>query len=348
MLSWSTFHSTISEPPDALSNVAIVAPLYRKSPTNVAVLMDILKRAANINVLTVGPGKRTIITFDGDLYDRAVKILNYKDNWIIRLGSLHVIIAALKCLGKYIEGSGIDIAWELSGMFGSATVNQVLEGRHIYRGIQTHTITFMALHHLHVEAIYTNDEKQIIESAISNLKNQISSDKDETSFLDAVQKVQDVFKLEKIYEKLKGDSANKTAKFLCNYMTQVANLLNYIAATRNRNWQQHLGTSDEMAKYFHSHDQTNYAKWILLYIADMLELEATDKESWDFLEEGNFCVSKNEIPFTSIDPDHAIEHEHKPLKIRGGFVGITGNEAALERFVITMPILSNIAESFKA
>lgn len=79
----------------------------------------------------------------------------------------------------------------------------------------------------------------------------------------------------------------------------------------------------------------------------MLELETTDKEFWEFLEEGNFCVSKNEIPFTSIDPDHAIEHEHKPFKTRGGFVGITGNEAALERFVITMPILSNIAESFK-
>lgn len=53
------------------------------------------------------------------------------------------------------------------------------------------------------------------------------------------------------------------------------NLLNYIAATRNRDWKQHLGTKEEMAKYFHAHDQLNYAKWVLLYIADMLELETT-------------------------------------------------------------------------
>lgn len=302
----------------------------------------------NISALTVGLGKRTIITFDGDLYTRAVKIPNYKDKWIIRLGSLHVIIAALKCLGKYIEGSGIDTAWEVSEMFGSATVSQVLEGRHIYRGIQVHTITLMALHHLYAEAIYTDDEKRVVDSTVANLKSQISSDIDKKRFFDEVQKAEDVFNSEKIFEKLKVDNkSGPTAKFLCNYMTQVLNLLNYIAATRNRYWKQHLGTSEEMSKYFHAHDQSNYAKWVLLYLADMLELEITDKESWDFLDEGNFCVSKNQIPFTSIDPDHAIEHEHKPFKTRGGFVGITGNEAALERFVITMPILCNIAETFK-
>lgn len=309
--------------------------------------MDILKRAMNISVIVVGPEKRTIITFDGDLYNRAVKIPNYKDKWIIRLGSLHVIIALLKCLGKYIEGSGLDSAWELSGMFGSATVKQILEGRHIYRGIQTHTVTFLALHHLYTEAVYTSDEQQLINSTISNLKSKISK-ADSISFQCEVQKVQNAFKNKKIFDKLvPNKESGNTAKFLCNYMSQVSSLLNYIAATRNRNWRQHLATTEESAKYVHAHDQSNYSKWLLLYIADMLELETTDKESWDYFDEGNFCVSKNEVPFTSIDPDHAIEHEHKPLKTRGGFVGITANEAALERFAITMPILANIAESFK-
>lgn len=50
------------------------------------------------------------------------------------------------CIGKYIEGSGIDTAWETCEMYGSVTVNQIFEGRHIYRGIQAHTVTLMALH----------------------------------------------------------------------------------------------------------------------------------------------------------------------------------------------------------
>ncbi|KAJ6647970.1 hypothetical protein Bhyg_03195 [Pseudolycoriella hygida] len=323
LMSWSTFHSNCVQPPHTLSNVAIVAPLYRRSPTNPSVLMDIMKRAMNITTLAIGRGKRTIITLDGDLYNRAVKIPNYKENWIIRLGSLHVIIAALKCLGKYVEGSGIDASWEESGMFGSATVNQVIEGRHIYRGIQM---------------------KKVLLSL--NLKKQLTNGNE--SFFQAVQDAQKEFQAKKIFEKLDAENtAGPTAKFLRNYMKQVTNLLTYIAATRNRNWRQHLGETEKMTTYIHAHNQSNYAKWMLLYLGDMLELETADKESWDFLNDGNFCVSKNEIPFTSIDPDHAIEHEHKHFKVRGGFVGITGNEAALERFVITMPILSNIAETFE-
>ena len=87
----------------------------------------------------VGEGKRTIVKLDGDLYDHAVKLTNYKTMWCIRLGGLHITIAALKCLGKYIEGSGLDLVWEISGVYGSATVRQILEGRHIYRGIEAHT-----------------------------------------------------------------------------------------------------------------------------------------------------------------------------------------------------------------
>ncbi|KAG1651103.1 hypothetical protein GQR58_027472 [Nymphon striatum] len=63
----------------------------------------------------------------GDLYDRAVKIKDYKEKWCIRLGALHITMAALKCLGKYIESSGLDFAWESSGIYGSATVRQILD-----------------------------------------------------------------------------------------------------------------------------------------------------------------------------------------------------------------------------
>ena len=35
------------------------------------------------------------------------------------------MIAALKCLGKYIEGSGLDLVREISGVYGSATVRQI-------------------------------------------------------------------------------------------------------------------------------------------------------------------------------------------------------------------------------
>ena len=78
-----------------------------------------------------------------------------------------------------------------------------------------------------------------------------------------------------------------------------------------------------MLPYFHAHDWYNYGCWGPLYVADMLELQSEDPESWNFLNEGNFAITKHKVPFTTIDPDHAIEQEHKKMKMKAGF---TGNE----------------------
>ena len=91
---WSTFNSLISDKRPAW-NVGIVAPLYSRSPTEWPVLLTILKQAQNLNCLIAAEGQRPIITFDGDLYDRAVKLKDYKSNWCIRLGGLHITMAAL-------------------------------------------------------------------------------------------------------------------------------------------------------------------------------------------------------------------------------------------------------------
>lgn len=131
-------------------------------------------------------------------------------------------------------------------------------------------------------------------------------------------------------------------------MNQVLNLLTFISATRNSDWQLHLASSQEMCKYFHAHDQSNYARWVPLYIADMLELQTTDPAAWEFLNSGNFTVTKSDVSFTSIDPDHAIEHLHRDLKSKGGFIGTTHNENLLDRYALTVPLLSMIVEKFKS
>ena len=78
-----------------------------------------------------------------------------------------------------------------------------------------------------------------------------------------------------------------------------------------------------MLPYCHAHDQYNYGRWGPLYVADMLELQETDKEMWKYFDEGNVVISKHSTPFTAIDPDHAIEQEHKKIKAKGGSIGIT-------------------------
>lgn len=90
---WSTFNSLTSYPLP-VCNIGIAASFYRPF-------------CCRHNMSTASPSE-----MNGDLYDRAVKLKNYKEKWCIKLGALHITMAALKCLGKYIEGRGIDSAWK--------------------------------------------------------------------------------------------------------------------------------------------------------------------------------------------------------------------------------------------
>ncbi|KAJ8049223.1 hypothetical protein HOLleu_01865 [Holothuria leucospilota] len=121
----------------------------------------------------------------------------------------------------------------------------------------------------------------------------------------------------------------------------------FIAATRKGDWKLYLATTEDLLPYFHAHDQYNYGRWGPLYVADMLELQTTDPELWKFFEEENFIITKHEIPFTGIDPDHAIEQEHRKIKAKGGFVELTGNETALAKYAIIAPSLARIVQEFK-
>ena len=142
----------------------------------------------------MGPSSRPIITLDGDLYDSAVKLKDYKKQWCIRLGGLHTIMAALKCLGKYIDPSGLDLALGMASVYGSATVHQILEGRHIYRGIEAHMILATALFHLLCKQVFAEEHDDLKEELSHRLQMfnhymQNKSAHDAESFRDLVTKV---------------------------------------------------------------------------------------------------------------------------------------------------------------
>ena len=89
-------------------------------------------------------------------------------------------------------------------------------------------------------------------------------------------------------------------------------------------------------------DQCNYGRWGPLYVSAMLEMQTADPDTWTFPVEGNVVISKHGVPFTAIDPDHPIKQEHTNMKVKGGFVGITGNEQAMENNFIIAPSLCRL------
>ena len=70
----------------------------------------------------------------------------------------------------------------------------------------------------------------------------------------------------------------------------------------------------------------NYARMILIYLAEMSRLERTYPEIWSEFSNGNRVVNKNTIPFCAIGPDLALEQIIRRMKVIGSLVGITLNE----------------------
>ena len=293
-------------------------PLYPGSPTDWSNLYTSLKLAQGINTDITGC-KQTIITLDLQLYAKAMQLREkneIRESFIFRLGELHIVFAMLKCLGKYIEDSGLDRLFIEAGVFGDCTLGQILAGKHMKRAMEAHMTLYLSLYGLYLKSFLEKFPETLetiseIKSRKTSMKEHIEKNNKEEVKI-SHQTLNDIF--ESIDDKLKvhSEKLEYQGRFFRNYMDMFENLLLFVRASRQGAWELHLSSLNEFVKYFFAHDQLNYARMTPLYLATMTELK--ESEEWNYLKE-NFSIAKSEIPFSAIGSDHAMEQENKVLKV---------------------------------
>ena len=149
---WEAFNSLLT-PCGPKTNIALIPPLIRLPPTAYDTLYTGLMRARAIATHAMGPESISVVTLDLQLYDMAMKLYmareDIKKHFLFRPGELHIVFWALAALGKYVEGSGIDQAWVEAGLYSPTTVTQILNGKHMYRALEAHTVILLALYSLY-------------------------------------------------------------------------------------------------------------------------------------------------------------------------------------------------------
>ena len=105
---WNSFNSLLTKTPSVtLCKTLSLSPI---SPTDWTGLYTSLKQPQGIN-MKVSPNKKTVLTLDLQFYAKCMGLRSkneIKDNFIFRLGELHIAFAFLKAFGKYISYSGLD------------------------------------------------------------------------------------------------------------------------------------------------------------------------------------------------------------------------------------------------
>ena len=129
-------------------------------------------------------------------------------------------------------------------------------------------------------------------------------------------------------------------------MKQVESLLHLIRASRQGEWEFHLGALEESVKYYFTHDLYKYSRLVPVYLAQMQLLKSTDRETWNALEGGDFMVRKSGIPFTNLFVDQTLEQLIREVKVAGRIKGITQNIDARDRFFLIAPELVKHMKEF--
>lgn len=93
-------------------------PVINGSPTEWDNLYTAIKEAEKTSN-NIFPNGKTIISFDLQLYIKAIKLQakrDVKNGFVFRMGELHVVFCVLKTLGKMIDDSGLDLVFQEAGM----------------------------------------------------------------------------------------------------------------------------------------------------------------------------------------------------------------------------------------
>ena len=59
----------------------------------------------------------------------------------------------LKCIGKYIQESGLDRLFVEARLYGESTLSQILNRKHMKRAMETHLTMYLALYCVYLRAL---------------------------------------------------------------------------------------------------------------------------------------------------------------------------------------------------
>ena len=88
-------------------------------------------------------------------------------------------------------------------------------------------------------------------------------------------------------------SVNKMHRFWHSYIQMVSLLLRLIRATREGNWPLHLACVKDMLPWLFAYDRTNYARYLPLYLCDMLSLGNEHSVTNQAFQAGDFVVQRS-------------------------------------------------------
>ena len=126
-------------------------------------------------------------------------------------------------------------------------------------------------------------------------------------------------------------------------------MLQLIKAERSAAKLRHLATVATFTLQFNSMDRSNYAQWLPIYLADMMQHpeKHPDVPYITFINR-HHAMRRSSQPFAKVWMDMALEQSiNRDSKTKGGIVGISQNPGALRHWFVTSHKRTAIARAVR-
>jgi hypothetical protein len=319
--SWSAFHAQrINGPPAVLSLLGML-PLFHEQAHSVSMIrhsMDVVHAA----IAKLNPGQVPVIAFDQPLYTLA-KLIQWnwqefygENKFVIMFEGLHIEIAALKSLGSLLEGSGWVEALTNSGIITPGSAEALLSASHVRRCRRMHEVTLVSMHILqHIAFAKTKCDDD------SNVSFDVWCEQ----------------------------QSRKHYQFA--YWATVKQLqmtvLQFVRSIRESNFSLYVDALTDLIPWFFALDRPNYARWVSVHVRDMCELSTTLPDVFQQFNLGKFTVHRSVRAFSGMAIDHAHEQLNAVVKGDGGVIGLTENDDALARWIVSGPDVARLLAEFE-
>ena len=245
-----------------------------------------------------------VIAMDQPLYAIAKQIQWAKplhlgeESFIVMSGGLHIEMAVLSMLGKWLEGSGWSSALVDAGIATSGRAEALLSAFHVKRTRYAHQVTAASLHILQDDAY-----KDFC------MTSQVS-----LSFTAWCSK-----------------KAEQCPQFYYwSNVMELELLMNmYIRSLWEGNFDLYVATLNKLVPWFFALDHVHYACWLPVHIRDMIAFKTMHPSIYSEFQKGNCVVQWFVHTFSCMALDQSHEQSNKCLKGDGGVVGLTEDLAAL-------------------
>ena len=260
----------------------------------------------------LNPGQTPVMEGDLPLYARQ-KACQWQfpsevgeEKMVCMLGFLHLEMCAQEAGGKLLGGSGWDKLFVLSKIHTSGVAASLLAGKNIKRTRHAYHLTLAWLEILRHQSYSDYCKGPGPHPTIDVWEAQLF---------------------------LSSPTAHYWGKTVREFLIKVCR---FIRSQRLGNWHACIGAIDSLCPYFFALGHTNYARWVPVFLRDMVQLPTKHPEVYKEYLKKHFVVQRSKKKFSLMGLDQSQEHSIKYLKEDSGPKGMYGSEKDEEKIAVEL------------